>query len=568
MSRVDAILAHDRERIEKTLQILDQQQFSRRLWAKDPSLWTNDPDTQQKIRERLGWLTAAETISDPTRDLAAFTQSMKDAGFTHGVLLGMGGSSLCPEVCREIFGVAEGALDLIVLDSTDPATILGIEARLDLKKTVFIVASKSGTTQEVQALYGYFHEKMRVVEPTRTGQHFVAITDSGTPLERLAQERSFRRIFLNPSDIGGRYSALSYFGLVPAALIGMDLEAFLDRAGRMVQSCASVVSATENPGIYLGAVLGELGKSGRDKVTFIASSLIQGFGHWLEQLLAESTGKEGKGLIPVVGETVGPPAVYGKDRLFIYLRLGFPPDPALDRAVEALQQAGHPVIRIFLQDPLDLGGEFFRWEVATAVAGAILGVNPFDEPNVAESKENTRQVLQAFCHKGKLDLPTPILQGEGIRLYGNIEPWNISPRDTLWAFLNQSRTGNYMALMAYLERSPVHEALLQKIRRLIRDRFHLSTTLGYGPRFLHSTGQLHKGGPPKGLFLQITAEDTHDLAIPGKPYTFGILKTAQALGDYYALIRKELRILHLHLGRDTAGDLKRMLGWLEDRLKE
>ncbi len=568
MSRFDTALGRYQEGVEKSLQFLDQQKFSKKLWAKDPSLWTKDPETQRKIRDRLGWLTVTETMVEKVSELVVFAQSMKDAGFTHGVLLGMGGSSLCPEVCREIYGVAEGALDLMVLDSTDPATILGVEASLNLKKTLFIVASKSGTTQEVQALYGYFYEKMKTIDPTRTGQHFVAITDPGTLLERLAQEQGFRRIFLNPPDIGGRYSALSYFGLVPAALIGMDLEAFLDRAERMVQSCASEVSVSENPGIYLGVVLGELGRSGRDKVTLMASPSVQSFGGWLEQLLAESTGKDGKGLVPVEGETVGPPAVYENDRLFIYLRLGSPSDSALDQAVESLQQAGHPVVRIFLQDSLDLVGEFFRWEVATAVAGAILGVNPFDEPNVTESKENTRQVLQSFRQTGRLDLPTPILEAEGVRLYGNIEPWNISPRDTLWAFLNRSRAGDYMTLMAYLERSQGHETLLQKIRLLIRDRFHLATTLGYGPRFLHSTGQLHKGGPPKGLFLQITAEDTQDLTIPGEPYTFGILKKAQALGDYYSLTRKGLRTLHLHLGRNTEEDLKRLLRWLEDRLKE
>ncbi|MCI0526591.1 MAG: bifunctional transaldolase/phosoglucose isomerase [Nitrospira sp.] len=568
MSRFDATLGRDQQQVKKTLQFLDQQEFSKKLWAKDPSLWSVNPETQQKIRNRLGWLTVTETMTGKTSDLVAFARSLKDAAFTHAVLLGMGGSSLCPEVCREIYGVAEDALDLIILDSTDPATILRIEASLDLKRTLFIVASKSGTTQEVQSLYGYFYEKMKTVEPTRTGQHFVAITDPGTSLERLAQEQSFRKIFLNPPDIGGRYSALSYFGLVPAALIGMDLEDFLDRAEGMVQNCASQVAASENPGLYLGAVLGELGKVGRDKVTFITSPLIQSFGAWLEQLLAESTGKEGKGLIPVVGETIGPPAVYENDRLFIYLSSALLPDPILDETVKALQQAGHPVVRIFLQDSLDLGGEFFRWELATAVAGAILGINPFDEPNVTESKENTRQILQVFCHTGKLDLPTPILEAEGVRLYGNVEPWNVSPKDTLWAFLNQSRTGDYVTLMAYIERSKDHETLLQKIRILIRDRFHLATAVGYGPRFLHSTGQLHKGGPSKGLFLQITSEDAQDLTIPGEPYTFGILKKAQALGDYYSLIHKGLRVLHLHLGRNTKEDLKRLLEWLEDRIKE
>jgi len=567
MTGYKAILGHYEGQVKKTLQSLDQQGFAKKLWAKDPSLWTKDPATQEKVRNRLGWLTVTETLADKTGDLVVFARSIKDAGFTHGVLLGMGGSSLCPEVCREIYGVAQDDLDLRVLDSTDPATIVGIESSLDFKKTLFIVASKSGTTHEVQALYRYFFEKMKAVEPTETGKHFVAITDPGTPLERLAREQNFRRIFLNPSDIGGRYSALSYFGLVPAALIGMDLQGFLDRADGMVQDCASHIPISENPGIYLGAVLGELGKAGRDKVTLIASPSIQSFGVWLEQLLAESTGKEGRGLIPVVGETVGPPSVYGNDRLFIYLRIGPHPDPALDPAVEALQRAGHPVLSIFLQDPLDVGREFFRWELATAVACAILRVNPFDEPNVTESKENTHRVLQAFYPTGRLDLPTPILEAEGVCLYGNVAPGNVLPKDTLWAFLNQSRARDYITLMAYLERSQGHETLLQKIRLLIRDHFHLATTLGYGPRFLHSTGQLHKGGPPKGLFLQITSEDTQDLPIPDEQYTFGILKKAQALGDYHSLTRKGLRALHLHLSRHAGRDLKTVLGWLQDKVK-
>ena len=556
MTGFHADLGPYRERVEKRLEFLDQEGFSKRLQAKDPSLWKSDPDLQEKIRNRLGWLTVCDTMLDKTGELTDFARSIKVAGFTHVVLLGMGGSSLCPEVCREIYGVASGYPDLIVLDSTDPATILGVERRLDLQKALLIVASKSGTTLEVQTLYRYFFEKIKAIEPARAGQHFVAITDPGTSLERLAREQNFRKIFLNPPDIGGRYSALSYFGLVPAALIGMDLEAFGERVRRMVHEWVS--------GMYLGVILGELAKAGRDKVTLVISPSLQSFGVWLEQLLAESTGKEGKGLVPVVGEAIGDPSVYGHDRLFIYLKLGTSSDPELDSAVEALKKTGHPVVRIFLQDSMDLAGEFFRWELATAVAGAVLGINPFDEPNVTESKENTQRILQELHRSGRLNIQTPILEAEGIRLYGDFQREGFaSLQDALRAFFHQSKPGDYVALLAYLQPSENHETLLQRMRHVIRDRFHLATTVGYGPRFLHSTGQLHKGGAPIGLFLQITAEDPEDMPIPQENYTFGMLKMAQALGDFYSLAGRGLRVLHIHFGRDTERDLGKLLQYIE-----
>lgn len=529
---------------EERLRSLDQEGFSEKLWAGDAALWKADPEVQKKIKNRLGWLTVTKTMAGQVGELSEFAQSVKEAGFTDVVLLGMGGSSLCPEVCRMTFGVADGYPDLKVLDSTDPATILRIEKDLDLKKTLFIVASKSGTTLEVQCLYRYFYEKLKTVHRDSTGDHFIAITDPGTPLERLARGHGFRRIFLNPPDIGGRYSALSYFGLVPAALIGINLGAFISRAERMVQQCSPGIPAEENPGIRLGVILGELGKAGRDKVTLIASPSIRSFGVWVEQLLAESTGKEGKGLVPIEGEAIGPPEVYGNDRLFIYLSTASSTDQKLDKAARALEGSGHPVVKILLRDSLDLAGEFFRWEIATAVAGAIMEVNPFDEPNVTESKENTRKVLEEVRKINKLPLQQEILEEKG---------------KVLWEFLNQSRTSDYVALMAYLERSDAHERLLQKIRWAVRDYFRVATTLGYGPRFLHSTGQLHKGGPPNGLFLQITAEDREDIPIPGEKYTFGMLKKAQALGDFYSLTNKGLRALQIHLGQDVEKDLEKLL---------
>lgn len=539
-----ASLGRYEAQVEKRLRSLDEQRFSQRLWAGDPALWKADPEVQKKIKNRLGWLTVTKKMAGQVGELKEFAQSVKEAGFTDVILLGMGGSSLCPEVCRMTFGVADGYPDLKVLDSTDPAMILHVEKDLHFRKTLFIVASKSGTTIEVESLYRYFYEKLKAVARDSIGKQFIAITDPGTPLERLAQEQGFLRIFLSPPDIGGRYSALSYFGLVPAALIGIDLAAFIKRAEQMVQQCGPGIPAEENPGIRLGVILGELGKAGRDKVTLIASPPIRSFGIWVEQLVAESTGKEGKGLVPIEGEAIGRPEVYGEDRLFIYLSTASSTDQKLDKAAQALERSGHPVVKILLRDSLDLAGEFFRWEVATAVAGAILGINPFDEPNVAESKENTRKVLEETGKIGKIPLQEKFLEEKAEAVLG---------------FLNQSRASDYVALMAYLGRSDAHERLLQKLRLAIRDHFHVATTLGYGPRFLHSTGQLHKGGPPNGLFLQITAEDREDISIPGEKYTFGTLKKAQALGDFYSLTNKGLRVLQIHLGQEVEKDLKRLL---------
>lgn len=560
MNRFSASLGRYEKPINKVLQSLDQKHFSERLWARDATLWKTDPEIQKKIKYRLGWLTVTGAMTDQAGEIMEFARSIREAGFTHVVLLGMGGSSLCPEVFRMSFGVAKGYPDLIVLDTTDPATILSVEKRLDLTKTLFIVASKSGTTIEVESLYCYFYEKLKATKQDLIGEHFIAITDPGTPLEGLARTENFRRIFLASQDIGGRYSALSYFGLVPAALIGIDLNIFLDRAEEMVYASASCIPAEENPGIRLGAILGELGMEGRDKVTIICSSDIGSFGYWLEQLIAESTGKEGKGLVPVIGEEIGRPVVYGDDRLFIYLKADSSPDKDIDRKVKELQAAGHPVVTIRLRDTFDLAIEFFRWEIATSVAGAILGINPFDEPNVSESKENTRKILDEFQATGQMPLQREILEEEGIRLYG--DPSTVldgSIKKIFDAFLNQSRPNDYLALMAYIEPSPVHEALLQKLRYWIRDRYCIATTLGYGPRFLHSTGQLHKGGAGNGLFLQVTADDKEDIQIPGETYTFGNLKRAQAMGDFYSLTSRGLRVLQIQLGGHIEKDIKKLI---------
>ncbi len=552
-----AVLAGYEGRVRAALESSDRMEFARRLWAKDPTLWKTEPQHQEIARQRLGWLTVADQMAEHWPELRAVVQEVRAASFRHAVLLGMGGSSLCPQVLRQTFGSAPGYPDLAVLDTTDPAAILSLERSLDLAKAIFIASTKSGTTTETLSFYAYFYEKVRAVRGDRSGENFVAITDRGTPLEKIAQERGFRRIFLNPPDIGGRYSALSYFGLVPAALMGLDVETLLDRGQGMAQACGPMVPAARSPGLWLGAILAELTRAGKDKVTFVSSQDISAFGYWAEQLLAESTGKEGQGLIPVQGEPLGSTAIYGHDRLFIYLRLDS--DATLDAGVRALEEAGHPVVTLRLRDACDLGGEFFRWEVATATAGALLGINPFDEPNVQESKDNTKRALSQYLSSGSLPEEAPAVTQGGVSLYGAAGP-NGSLASSLAAFLAQARPGDYLALQAYLPPIPPYETALQAIRLGLRDRLRVAATLGYGPRFLHSTGQLHKGGPDTGLFVQITADDTQDLPIPGESYTFGILKRAQALGDLEALRSKGRRVVRLHLGPDVEAGLKWLTG--------
>jgi glucose-6-phosphate isomerase len=465
-------------------------------------------------------------------------------------------------VFQRTFTPGKDALPLTVLDSTDPATILEIEKSLPLADTLFIVASKSGTTAEPLAFAEYFYKKIKEIKGERAGENFCVITDPGTPLVKMAEERGFRKTFLNFADIGGRYSALSYFGLVPAALMGVDVNELLERALRMVHACASSVSAQENPGLKLGAALGELAKNNkRNKVTFLVPEVISSLGMWLEQLLAESTGKEGTGLLPVAGEPLGDPTVYGDDRVFVYIHMKDTTDKVLERGVSSLSEAGQPVISIYLDDLLDLGQEFFRWEIATATAGAILGINAFNQPNVQESKDNTNRLLAMVREQGKLPEETPSLIKDPLKLYFDEKAATVP--DTLKQFLAQAHSGDYLALMAYIAENPANDKALQDIRSMLQDRLHITTTLGYGPRFLHSTGQFHKGGPNTGLFLQLTADDVEDVPIPGVPYTFGIFKRAEAMGDLEALKKHGRRAGRIHLG----SDLSRGLAVLTEDLK-
>ncbi len=550
--------------VQDTLEALGKQRLPERIWHKDSSLWKSDAEVQKKIKNRLGWLTIPEAMLTQVKGLTAFATLIKEAGFKDVVLLGMGGSSLCPEVLRLTFGIAEGYPKLSVLDTTDPASILKVRKSLDLKHSLFLLASKSGSTIEMKSLYQYFANEIRENTDDPIGDHFIAITDPDSPLADLARVNQFQKVFIAPPDVGGRFSALTYFGLLPAAIIGIDSGDFLNRAIEMIQASSTKVPVAENRSIRLGAILGTLGKLGRDKITLVTSESISSFGLWAEQLVAESTGKEGRGLIPIAGETLGSPEVYGNDRLFVYLRVATDANEVLDKKMDQLRKAGHPLVQLHLRDKLDLAGEFFRWEMATSVAAVISGVNPFDEPNVSESKAMTMKVLASHQQTGNFDLPPTIVATDGIALCGtSASTPNQSLAEVLTQFLSQAEPDNYVALMAYFECSEKNESLLQALRLKIRDRFHVATTLGYGPRFLHSTGQLHKGGPKKGLFIQLTSEDKEDIDIPGSAYSFGVLKRAQALGDCKALQEKGLRVLEIRLGTNPDDALNQLIKMTE-----
>lgn len=559
-------LAHFQIAVQELISRLEESHFSDRFWRKDPSLWKKDPENQAEIRNALGWLHVAEKMEENLRALETFRTEIRSAGFQHVLHMGMGGSSLTPLVFERIFTPAGDALPLTVLDSTDPATILRIEKALPIANTLFIVASKSGTTAEPLAFADYFYQKVKQIKGKRAGENFCAITDPGNSLVELAQERAYCKIFLNFADIGGRYSALSYFGLVPAALMGIDVNELVTRALRMMHACAACIPVFENPGLMLGATLGELAQNyQRNKVTFLVPEALSPLGMWLEQLLAESTGKEGAGLLPVAGEPAGDLSVYGQDRVFVTMRMKNTADKTLDQFVSSLQKASQPVITIYLDDLLDLGQEFFRWEFATATAGSILGINAFDQPNVQESKDNTDRLLAVVRKQGKLPEEKPGLMQGPLTFYFQ-HAASTAPL-TLEHFLAQARTGDYISLMAYITEDAATQQALQKIRLLLREHLHIATTVGYGPRFLHSTGQFHKGGPNTGLFIQLTADDVEDVPIPGAPYTFGVFKSAQALGDLEALQKHGRRVGRVHLGADVSKGLASFMKFLESALQ-
>ena len=550
--------------VDEALSRADRDQMAHRIWQKDPSVWKPDQAQQTEITDRLGWLTVIEQMSDALPRLNELRDDVKAAGITHAVLLGMGGSSLAPEVLQATFGNASGQPHLLVLDSTDPATLLHVERAVDLSHTLFIVASKSGGTIETLSHFKYFHEKMMAVAGDDAGQHFIAITDPGTKLEQLARDHGFRAIFPNPPDIGGRYSAMSFFGLVPAAIIGVDVARLLDRGSRMQHACHGSGPAHDNPGMLLGAVMGALARQGRDKVTLVMSPPVDTFGYWIEQLIAESTGKEGKGILPVEGEMLGAPSDYGIDRLFVYLRTDDGFDPEQDARIARLKDASQPVVTIALADEYDLGAEFFRWEFATAVAGALIGINAFDQPNVQEAKDKTNGLLADYTSSHELPEPSAIIQTEHVQIVAEGDEAEQlhrarSLQHAIELFAHEAGEGDYIALLAYIERTPQTKVALQRLRLRLRDTRRVATTLGYGPRFQHSTGQLHKGGANTGVFLQFVARDREDVAIPGEPYTFGVLKQAQALGDLRSLEAHGRRVVRIDLGDDIAAGLQEVI---------
>jgi glucose-6-phosphate isomerase len=549
--------------VNDALDALERDKIVDKVWSRDPSVWKRDPEHQKIISNALGWLSVADTVLEHIDELTSFAEEVRREGFKHVLLLGMGGSSLCPEVLRRSFGRIEGYPELLVLDSTVPASVLSFERRIDPARTMFIVSSKSGKTTEPQVFLDYFFDRVaRTSGSAEPGRNFIAITDPGTLLEKIAQGKGFRRVFSNPADIGGRYSALSYFGMVPAALAGYDVKEILTRAVAAMQSCKA--AAKENTGAQLGAALGALARSGRNKLTLVTPEPIDSLGLWIEQLIAESTGKEGFGILPVAGERLGGPQVYGDDRVFVYLgKPGFASTESGAR-LRALAYAHHPVVVREVAAPLDLGREFFIWEFATAIAGAILEINPFDQPNVQESKDNTERLLAEFEREGRFSEQELLASSDGLGLYAGgktqslIGP-NSTPLSIIATHLESVMLGDYVALTAYIEGTPEHDHLLDDIRTHIRDSTRVATTVGYGPRFLHSTGQLHKGGPATGVFIQITSDDREEVPIPGRPYGFSTLKQAQALGDFESLANRSRRVIRVHLSKGVAEGLKTLL---------
>jgi transaldolase / glucose-6-phosphate isomerase len=525
-----------------------------KIWRKDPTVWSAEASSQDII-DRLGWLSLPESMQNQVGEIASFSQEIKNEGFRHVVLLGMGGSSLAPAVFQDTFGNL-GYPELTTLDSTHPSTIRSVESKIEPLKTLFLVSSKSGTTLETLSLFAYFWDLTSRFTPN-PGRNFVAITDPGSPLVKLAEDRSFRRIFPAPEDVGGRYSALSVFGIVPAALIGVDIERMLNHSLKMAEACKLYSDCSQNPGASLGVALGELGISGRDKITFITAGEFASFPLWLEQLIAESTGKNNKGFVPIAGEALGAPASYGKDRVFVWISLSGHASEVEDK-LTALQSAGHPIIRINLAELSDLGQEMFRWEFATAVAGAILQIDPFDQPDVQLAKDLAKKAMERKKDEKTTGEITSVFQKKQLS-------------DELKKFIGSIKPGDYIGIQAYLDPDSNISNALDKLRNELRDSLHCATTVGFGPRFLHSTGQLHKGGPDTGVFLQLVDQAGRpevDLQIPGKNYTFGQLIRGQAEGDFQALKGRGRRALKIDLGENAVSGLAELASSINDLLRK
>ena len=563
------LLGRHTERVRAALESLQAQRWLQRFWENDASLWSRDQTVQTAIRQRLGWLTIPRVMRRGLEDLRAATQELQQLGFRRALVLGMGGSGLFAEICRNTFGVAPHHLDLAVLDTTDPTAIQLHQRRGSLRDLLVIVSSKSGTTAEISALSTYFYEVFRSAD-LDAGAHCLGITDAGSPLDVDAKALKFRRVFTHGpttgADVGGRFSALTYFGLVPASLLGMDTSQLLERAVEMLERCGSATPLQDHPAAMLGAVLGALAMAGRDKLTLLCAPGLASFGTWVEQIVAESTGKSGKGIVPIEREPLHGPSQYAADRLFIELQLTSEIDRTLDRQVHALMAAGHPVVRIHWHDRYDLGGEVIRWSMATTVAGSLMGLNPFDEPNVQESKDRTKALLAQYARDGRFPEMTPVWSGDGLALYGTMPEAPRSMTQAFASFFHQGRAGDYVAVLSFLPRTDALDQAVRGVREILAEQVGLATMVGFGPRYLHSTGQLYKGGPDTGLFLQLTAEEPHDVPVPGESFTFGALKQAQALGDFQAMQQKGRRILRVHLRGDLERAMHQVAGAVEDAM--
>lgn len=550
-------------RVDAALKRLQSEQSIPRLWKRDASLWSKDVTVQQTIRKRLGWLTIPRVMAERVHILRECGKQLQEAGIQHALLLGMGGSSLFAEVCRKTFGVAKGALEVTVLDTTDPTAIRNAHSNMNPRKLCVIVSSKSGATSEVLALSKYFYEIFRGA-CDNPGSHCIAITDAESPLEAQAKAWNFRRTFIHGSDsgadVGGRFSALTYFGLLPATLMGIDLDTLLMRAITSLGICESADPTAGNPAAEIAAVLAALGADGKNKVTLLAPPALSSFGTWLEQLLAESIGKSGKGIVPVFGEPLRELKAYGDDRVFLELGLATEPDAAIERKAEELKKAGFPVVSIHWEDRYDLGAEVVKWEVATALIGHLMDINPFDEPSVKSSKDRTKGLLEEYSSTKKLPEETPFFKDGELGIYGDQPGAEVSSlAQTLDAFFDQRRSHDYVGILSFLPRTKELDEALISLRDRLGSSMGVATLLGFGPRYLHSTGQLFKGGADNGLFIMLTADESKDLDVPEEPYSFGTLKHAQALGDFQVMREQKRRVLRLHLGKAPEQELPKLL---------
>lgn len=574
LARHTASLGNSEADFRSALERLGREQSVSRLWKKDFTLWKSEPEREAGIVNSLGWLTVAAAMQPHIQELETFTQEVRNAGFEFAVVLGMGGPSLCPEVLARTFGKQEGYPQLYVLDSTVPTAIRHLEQKVNVGKTLFIVSSKSSTTTEPQMFHHYFRDRVKRIKGDACGENLIAITDPGSRLAKEAAHGHFRRIFLDMPDIGGRYSALSYFGIVPFALMGGDVKALLDTARHAAHACADSVPLIENPGVRLGAMLGALAGAGRNKLTLITPPPLAALGLWIEHLVAESTGKEGNGLVPIVGEPLGAPEVYGDDRIFVYIHVPSAANADVESTLAALEAAGHPVLRHTLRNPLDLGEEFFLWEFATAIAGSLLGVDPFDQPDVQESKDYIVRALAEYAQNDALPQQKLIAAETSLRVFGDAENCEVLRRGgsslqaMLMTHLARLNPGDYLAITQFIEELRNYESLLQEIRLAIRDQKKVAIATGYSPRFSHSTGQLHKGGPDSCVFLQLTSEDINDIEVPGEKFSFSVLKQAQALGDFESWTNHHRRAIRVDLGRDIEKGLRRLLALVKESVGE